>query len=161
MMGGQGELRGIIPRVCEEIFQRAQAKKSENVSHRVEVTYIEIYAERIRDLLNNKCAGNLRVREHPQTGLYVYKYFYTARGRHPCCASVSPVLYSSCFLILLNLYAHSHSSLSGPYVEGVTTCAVESYQQLESFMILGTTQSPSAQASNQARNAPTHSHPDI
>jgi kinesin family protein 1 len=37
----------------------------------VEVSYIEIYNEKVRDLLNPKNSGNLRVREHPALGPYV------------------------------------------------------------------------------------------
>ena len=35
------------------------------------VSYMEIYCERVRDLLNPKNKGNLRVREHPLLGPYV------------------------------------------------------------------------------------------
>ena len=37
----------------------------------MEVSYLEIYNERVRDLLNPKTKGNLRVREHPVLGPYV------------------------------------------------------------------------------------------
>ena len=42
-----------------------------NNSATVEVSYLEIYNERVRDLLNPKTKGNLRVREHPVLGPYV------------------------------------------------------------------------------------------
>ena len=42
-----------------------------NQSATVEVSYLEIYNERVRDLLNPKTKGNLRVREHPVMGPYV------------------------------------------------------------------------------------------
>ena len=42
-----------------------------NHSATVEVSYLEIYNERVRDLLNPKTKGNLRVREHPVLGPYV------------------------------------------------------------------------------------------
>jgi kinesin family protein 1 len=35
------------------------------------VSYIEIYNEKVRDLLNPKNKGNLKVREHPSLGPYV------------------------------------------------------------------------------------------
>lgn len=38
---------------------------------RPQVSYMEIYCERVRDLLNPKNKGNLRVREHPLMGPYV------------------------------------------------------------------------------------------
>lgn len=42
-----------------------------NQSATVEVSYLEIYNERVRDLLNPRTKGNLRVREHPVLGPYV------------------------------------------------------------------------------------------
>lgn len=36
-----------------------------------QVSYMEIYCERVRDLLNPKSRSNLRVREHPIMGPYV------------------------------------------------------------------------------------------
>lgn len=38
---------------------------------RFQVSYMEIYCERVRDLLNPKNKNNLRVREHPLLGPYV------------------------------------------------------------------------------------------
>lgn len=37
----------------------------------LQVSYMEIYCERVRDLLNPKSQGTLRVREHPILGPYV------------------------------------------------------------------------------------------
>ena len=39
--------------------------------YRVEVSYIEIYMEGVKDLLGPESAGNLRVREDPTTGPFV------------------------------------------------------------------------------------------
>jgi kinesin family member 1 len=47
------------------------ASNDPNQSATVEVSYLEIYNERVRDLLNPKPKGNLRVREHPVLGPYV------------------------------------------------------------------------------------------
>ncbi|KAJ3210098.1 kinesin-like protein Klp8 [Dinochytrium kinnereticum] len=70
MMGYEGE-RGIIPRACEELFARIGQETDPNVRFEVNVSYIEIYNEKVRDLLNPNNAGNLRVREHPTLGPYV------------------------------------------------------------------------------------------
>ncbi|ORX50933.1 kinesin-domain-containing protein [Hesseltinella vesiculosa] len=70
-MMGYGEDKGIIPRTCSELFNRINQSTEENVTYRVEVSYIEIYNEKVRDLLNPKNKGNLKVREHPSTGPYV------------------------------------------------------------------------------------------
>uniref|UniRef100_A0A9J7Z3B7 Kinesin family member 1B n=1 Tax=Cyprinus carpio carpio TaxID=630221 RepID=A0A9J7Z3B7_CYPCA len=72
MMGKQEEgQEGIIPQLCEELFEKINDNYNEEISYSVEVAYMEIYCERVRDLLNPKNKGNLRVREHPLLGPYV------------------------------------------------------------------------------------------
>ncbi|XP_031701662.1 kinesin-like protein KIF1B isoform X5 [Anarrhichthys ocellatus] len=73
MMGKQEEgQEGIIPMLCEDLFEKIDdASNKEELSYSVEVSYMEIYCERVRDLLNPKNKGNLRVREHPLLGPYV------------------------------------------------------------------------------------------
>uniref|UniRef100_A0A6Q2YFK0 Kinesin motor domain-containing protein n=1 Tax=Esox lucius TaxID=8010 RepID=A0A6Q2YFK0_ESOLU len=72
MMGRQEEgQEGIIPLLCEELFEKINDNNKEEISYSVEVSYMEIYCERVRDLLNPKNKGNLRVREHPLLGPYV------------------------------------------------------------------------------------------
>ena len=71
MMGKQEEgQEGIIPQICKDLFRRI-VDSNEDMKHSVEVSYMEIYCERVRDLLNPKNKGNLRVREHPLLGPYV------------------------------------------------------------------------------------------
>lgn len=71
-MMGYGKDIGIIPMICQDMFKRIE-KLQEDKSLRctVEVSYLEIYNERVRDLLNPANKGNLKVREHPSTGPYV------------------------------------------------------------------------------------------
>ncbi|XP_034493090.2 kinesin-like protein KIF1A isoform X8 [Marmota flaviventris] len=72
MMGKQEkDQQGIIPQLCEDLFSRINDTSNDNMSYSVEVSYMEIYCERVRDLLNPKNKGNLRVREHPLMGPYV------------------------------------------------------------------------------------------
>ncbi|XP_040008357.1 kinesin-like protein KIF1B isoform X5 [Xiphias gladius] len=73
MMGKQEEgQEGIIPMLCEDLFEKINEDcNKEELSYSVEVSYMEIYCERVRDLLNPKNKGNLRVREHPLLGPYV------------------------------------------------------------------------------------------
>ncbi|XP_025009330.1 kinesin-like protein KIF1A isoform X10 [Gallus gallus] len=72
MMGKQEkDQQGIIPQLCEDLFSRINDTTNDNMSYSVEVSYMEIYCERVRDLLNPKNKGNLRVREHPLMGPYV------------------------------------------------------------------------------------------
>lgn len=40
---------GLIPRTCEGLFQRIQRETSEEKSFNVEVSYLEIYNERVRE----------------------------------------------------------------------------------------------------------------
>ncbi|XP_035379971.1 kinesin-like protein KIF1A isoform X15 [Electrophorus electricus] len=73
MMGKQEtDQQGIIPQLCEDLFTKINHSNTDNsMSYSVEVSYMEIYCERVRDLLNPKNKGNLRVREHPLLGPYV------------------------------------------------------------------------------------------
>ncbi|BGP23699.1 hypothetical protein JCM10295v2_002600 [Rhodotorula toruloides] len=73
-MMGYGADRGIIPLICEALFERIRVKTQDSdgkVSFNVEVSYTEIYQEKVRDLLNPLNKGNLKVREHPTLGPYV------------------------------------------------------------------------------------------
>ncbi|KAJ8714932.1 hypothetical protein PYW08_004913 [Mythimna loreyi] len=72
MMGtGKDGQEGIIPQICKDLFRRIRQTSSDDLKYSVEVSYMEIYCERVRDLLNPKNKGNLRVREHPALGPYV------------------------------------------------------------------------------------------
>ncbi|KAH8692071.1 kinesin family protein [Talaromyces proteolyticus] len=71
-MMGYGKEHGIIPNICQDMFKRITAiQQDKNLICTVEVSYLEIYNERVRDLLNPANKGNLKVREHPSTGPYV------------------------------------------------------------------------------------------
>uniref|UniRef100_A0A673MXL7 Kinesin motor domain-containing protein n=1 Tax=Sinocyclocheilus rhinocerous TaxID=307959 RepID=A0A673MXL7_9TELE len=72
MMGKQDPgQQGIIPQMCEDLFRQTADNTDPDLSFSVEVSYMEIYCERVRDLLNPKSKGSLRVREHPIMGPYV------------------------------------------------------------------------------------------
>ncbi|KPM37059.1 Kinesin-like protein KIF1C [Neonectria ditissima] len=71
-MMGYGKEVGIIPMICQDMFTRIDAIQQDKTTKcTVEVSYLEIYNERVRDLLNPSTKGNLKVREHPSTGPYV------------------------------------------------------------------------------------------
>lgn len=73
MMGNPEDV-GLIPRICQGLYDRIAGKSNWNeASFRTEVSYLEIYNERVRDLLRRKSTKNynLRVREHPKEGPYV------------------------------------------------------------------------------------------
>ncbi|XP_070576450.1 uncharacterized protein [Ptychodera flava] len=72
MMGKQMEL-GLIPRICEGLCSRVDDFLEEGITFKIEVSYLEIYNERVRDLLHahKKHTYTLKVREHPLEGPYV------------------------------------------------------------------------------------------
>ncbi|XP_022085926.1 uncharacterized protein LOC110976722 isoform X2 [Acanthaster planci] len=63
---------GLIPRICEGMCSRVDDLE-QGVTFKIEVSYLEIYNERVRDLLASSSATNytLKVREHPKDGPYV------------------------------------------------------------------------------------------
>ncbi|CAG4956962.1 unnamed protein product [Colias eurytheme] len=70
-MMGSPDSQGLIPRICRQLFSRVAAGKESGASYRTEVSYLEIYNERVKDLLSTDSGHSLRVREHPKLGPYV------------------------------------------------------------------------------------------
>ncbi|XP_027136955.1 kinesin-like protein KIF13B isoform X2 [Larimichthys crocea] len=71
-MMGSVDQPGLIPRLCSALFERTQSEQREQESFTVEVSYMEIYNEKVRDLLDPKGGRQtLRVREHKVLGPYV------------------------------------------------------------------------------------------
>ncbi|XP_061254756.1 kinesin-like protein KIF13A isoform X3 [Bos javanicus] len=71
-MMGNAEQRGLIPRLCCALFQRISLEQNESQTFKVEVSYMEIYNEKVRDLLDPKGSRqSLKVREHKVLGPYV------------------------------------------------------------------------------------------
>ncbi|XP_036929156.1 kinesin-like protein KIF13A isoform X4 [Acanthopagrus latus] len=71
-MMGNGEQPGLIPRLCCSLFERVHKEENEAHSFKVEVSYMEIYNEKVRDLLDPKGSRqSLKVREHKVLGPYV------------------------------------------------------------------------------------------
>uniref|UniRef100_A0A8C8A0X1 Kinesin-like protein n=1 Tax=Oryzias sinensis TaxID=183150 RepID=A0A8C8A0X1_9TELE len=71
-MMGSGDQPGLIPRLCSALFERTKEEQREEESFTVEVSYMEIYNEKVRDLLDPKGSRQtLRVREHKVLGPYV------------------------------------------------------------------------------------------
>jgi len=88
------EHRGLLPRISEGLFQRLDQFRAEGASWRVRISYIEVYNDRLRDLLEHAvpslsrsendspsprrhskpgtAAGpRLEIRNHPAVGVYV------------------------------------------------------------------------------------------
>uniref|UniRef100_A0A6Q2XJ52 Kinesin motor domain-containing protein n=1 Tax=Esox lucius TaxID=8010 RepID=A0A6Q2XJ52_ESOLU len=71
MMGNE-KAPGLIPRLCCSLFERISREDSQAHSFKVEVSYMEIYNEKVRDLLDPKGSRqSLKVREHKVLGPYV------------------------------------------------------------------------------------------
>uniref|UniRef100_A0A667XDF8 Kinesin-like protein KIF14 n=1 Tax=Myripristis murdjan TaxID=586833 RepID=A0A667XDF8_9TELE len=75
-MMGFGEEAGMIPRFCQELFSRLSSTENQEVTCHLEMSYFEVYNEKIHDLLVSRDDPNqkmmpLRVREHPVHGPYV------------------------------------------------------------------------------------------
>ena len=73
-MVGYGENKGIVPISCEEIFKRIESNKDENIHYEVEVSMLEIYNEKVQDLLvpiNKRPPGGLKIRESKTLGVFV------------------------------------------------------------------------------------------
>lgn len=72
-MMGTPEQPGLIPRTCEDLFQRIETSPSPDISYNVRVSYFEVYNEHVRDLLvpRSDPPHYLRIRESPSEGPYV------------------------------------------------------------------------------------------
>ncbi|XP_066235960.1 kinesin-like protein KIF14 isoform X2 [Saccopteryx leptura] len=75
-MMGFGEEPGIIPRFCEDLFAQVAKRQTQEVRYHLEMSFFEVYNEKIHDLLvckgeNGQRKQPLRVREHPVSGPYV------------------------------------------------------------------------------------------
>ena len=73
-MVGYGANKGIVPISCEEIFKRISQNKDPSTHYEVEVSMLEIYNEKVQDLLvpiSNRPPGGLKIRESKALGVFV------------------------------------------------------------------------------------------
>ncbi|XP_055716904.1 kinesin-like protein Klp98A isoform X2 [Phlebotomus papatasi] len=71
-MMGNAENLGLIPRICKSLFARMKVGQEAGTGYKTHVSYLEIYNERVKDLLGSHSSTHgLRVREHKTTGPYV------------------------------------------------------------------------------------------
>lgn len=68
MMGTQDE-PGVIPLMVRDIMRHREHLVSQKINCDLRFSYVEIYNEKVKDLLDN--SHQCRVREHPLTGPYV------------------------------------------------------------------------------------------
>ena len=53
-MMGSADQPGLTPRLCSALFERSTREQREGESFTVEVSFMEIYNEKVRDLLDPK-----------------------------------------------------------------------------------------------------------
>ncbi|XP_042565733.1 kinesin-like protein KIF28P [Clupea harengus] len=72
-MVGYGPNKGLVPTLCERLFQAVKAANQESCQCQVFFSMLEIYNEQVIDLLSKggRSPGGLRVREDQQRGFYV------------------------------------------------------------------------------------------
>lgn len=83
-MVGYGTNKGIIPISFKEIFRRTADRTTEKLSFEVLVSMLEIYNEKIQDLLipvNQRVQGGLKVRESKVAGVFV-----EGLSKQACCS---------------------------------------------------------------------------
>ena len=61
---------GLIPRIAEELLNNVSSNKSPNVEYQIEVSFVEIYAEKIFDLLSDSHPA-LKLHINPTIGTYI------------------------------------------------------------------------------------------
>lgn len=77
VQGESGDGSGIVPRLCTELFAVAQEKLDEDptLTIKISMSFIEIYNEKVRDLLEKRRKGqelvSLEIREHPDKKVFV------------------------------------------------------------------------------------------
>ncbi|OMJ91670.1 hypothetical protein SteCoe_5697 [Stentor coeruleus] len=69
MIGGPGELKGIIPRCMKQIFTTIQ--KSTTHTYQVKVGFLQLYMEVLQDLIRPDPNNPIRIREDNEEGVYL------------------------------------------------------------------------------------------
>lgn len=69
MIGGSGDLQGIIPRSAQHIFSHINSTQSHSFT--VKVGFLQIYMEMLQDLICPNVEKQIRIREDPEGGVYL------------------------------------------------------------------------------------------
>ncbi|KAH9413825.1 hypothetical protein DERP_009423 [Dermatophagoides pteronyssinus] len=72
-MVGLGNNKGLVPRICEELFNIIDNRKGMDINTEVNLSMLELYSENVRDLLDTETAvkkKGLKIREHPVKGFF-------------------------------------------------------------------------------------------
>ena len=117
----------------------------------LQVAYMEIYCERVRDLLNPNSKGNLRVREHPLLGPYVedlsklavtsYDDIYDLmeegnKARTVAATNMNETSSRSHAVFTIIFTQHMHDKDSGLTAEKVTNIKVFKLLSLDQFSVV-------------------------
>lgn len=111
-MGSPGN-EGIIPRLCDALFDRIAKNEDQNLVYKVEVSYMEIYNEKVHDLLNPKGYVFLLYSWIMVVDLFLQSLL--------------------CIRTKLSLRVREHNIL-GPYVDGLSILAVSSFEVFSYFL---------------------------
>ncbi len=91
MIGGDGDsgvhLAGVIPRCCRALFARARADAGR--TYLIKATFIEVYQEKLRDLLSGTESSRLEIRHDKAVG---GRGIYVTGVRERLCGSVDDVM---------------------------------------------------------------------
>jgi len=72
-MVGYNQNKGIVPMMCEELFRRIEREKSSKTEFQITFSMLEIYNEKVRDLLARKnVPGGLKIRQNKKDGFFVF-----------------------------------------------------------------------------------------
>nr|CCC92027.1 putative kinesin [Trypanosoma congolense IL3000] len=141
--GGDGE-EGIIPRVSNDLFiilaQKQAQEENQNMRFRIEVTFVEIYMERVRDLLdpalkNSKGSEKLqdaRIRQDPYSGPFVEGVTkYQAENWAQCCLLLErgSMHRTTCATAVHNQSSRSHAIFQLTVIQEETIPAKDRYSR--------------------------------
>jgi kinesin family protein 1 len=70
-MIGYGANKGLIPIICNSIFEKINHNQDGTRSFEVKVSMLEIYNEAVKDLLSKSKKQDLKICEHKTLGVYV------------------------------------------------------------------------------------------
>ncbi|KAJ3598073.1 hypothetical protein NHX12_001587 [Muraenolepis orangiensis] len=117
-MMGNGDQPGLIPRLCGALFERVHRDECEAHSFKLEVSFMEIYNEKVRDLLDPKGLNGQSDSEGVRRKLDPSDFLENS-GRSR-----------------VSLKVREHKVL-GPYVDGLSQLAVTNFEDIEVLMSEG------------------------
>ena len=159
---GGGEHLGLIPRLCRDLFARADALASsppspngERIAVSVTASFFEVYCEAVRDLLATQDApatSPLQTELSHRTSQAVTPASTSAAARRrkggASPATISPPSSTSASSSVSPVSSTSSASstsprvrehpVRGPYVEGLTEVPIASYREAEQLLVAGT-----------------------